>query len=70
MAKIYIVTGYVFREQKREILSKPFKTRKRAEEFKRDKEKELRRSIPKHRWVRTLKIRSFDTGFPESRWEL
>lgn len=69
MAKKYIVTGFVFRGQRREILSKPFKTKKQALTFKRNKNKELKTSISKFQFAKDLKIVSFDTGFPEKRFE-
>ena len=64
----YLVTGFVFKNNKREIISKPFKTKREAVIFKNNLTKQLKKSISKYKFVEKLKIISYNTEFPESRW--
>lgn len=51
----YIVTGFVKRLGKRDIITKPL-TRKEALRRKRDIMKELKHAIPKYKWITNLKV--------------
>lgn len=53
----FVVTGFVLRSQKREILSKEFDTIVEGDEFIKRLNAELRESIPKFRWVRDLRVK-------------
>ena len=54
MTGCYFVSGK--RKGNREKVSIDFKNRKSANKFKIDLENNLRKSIPKYKWVRNLKV--------------
>ena len=51
----YVVTGYVKKKGRRDTITKPA-TKKQAQDSKKALENELKRSVPKYRWVKSLSV--------------
>ena len=49
----YIVKGYVKKKGRRDTITKP-STKKQAQDSKKSLENELKRAVPKYRWVKSL----------------
>ena len=49
----YVVTGYVKKKGRRDTITKP-STKKQAQKSKQFLETDLKRAIPKYRWVKSL----------------